>query len=295
MGRLDMFPCLVRRINPLSRVREVIRLAKDVDIFNTIYWNFKFFPFKIAKKLPIYVGYNVDIQNYKLGGVKIESDIIQRGMIKIGVTPLPTFPSKGLHTLIRFHGNSRITFGKDVSIMKGCSVIATYGGKISIDNDVLINQHTLIYCNSSIKICNHIRIGWRVQIYDSPVHCVIDTGTGEIKAPNKSVLISNNTWIGNHATISAGAKIPSFTIVASHSLVNKDFMQSPGTVIGGMLSGIPAKYRHTGKVRLLNDSIEGLLKTKFFGAEKRSSINVSDLGYSLSPLNGEENVLYRSH
>lgn len=282
------------KLNPVSRIRSIIRLSKDVDIIRTIYWNFRFFPFEIARKAPLFLGYNVDIINAKGGKICINSDEIQRGMIKIGITPFPTFPSKGLRSMIRFQGNSTITFGKDVSLMKGCSLVATYGGKITFGNDILINQHLLIYCNSSIEICNHVRIGWRVQIYDTPVHCVIDTATGEIKAPNKSVLISDNTWIGNHATISAGAQIPPFTIVASHSLVNKDFMQSPGSVIGGMLSGTPAKYRSTGKVRLVNDSIEGLLKTKFFGENKRSSANVSELGYVSSPLNGDENILYRS-
>lgn len=282
---------ILHAINPISRISHIVEIAKDVNILSTIYWNFRFFPWQVARKLPVYIGYNVDIMHFERGNVTLSSDAIKRGMIKIGITSAPTFPSNGLHTLIRFHGNSSITFGRDVVINKGCSVIATYGGNIQIGDDVFINQYSLIYCNSSVKIGNYVSIGWSVQIYDTAVHYMVDINTGQIKNPAHPVIISDNVWICNHATISAGAKIPPSTVVSAHSLVNKDFMGVG--FVGGMLYGTPAKYKQIDKVRIENYVIENQLKWHYFGEKKLMQVNITDLGYELLPRDGGHNVVHR--
>lgn len=210
-------------------------------------------------------------------------------MVKLGITPYPQFPSKGRRTMLRSSKGSIISFGKDVNILNGSSIIASYNGKISFGNDIVANQDFMIYSNSSIKIGNHVRFGWKVQIYDSSIHCMIDLNTGNITNPAKPIYIDDNVWIANHATISGGSKIPKFTIVASHSLVNKDFSDNS---IGGILIGIPAKYKKIEKVRLLNEKIESIIKTKFISSEDH--VNIQDLGYDVFPFNGETNILYRS-
>jgi len=204
------------------------------------------------------------------------------------------FPCNGEHTLLRFNGGSRLVFnGGDVRIMKGCSIVLSYGGELSIGEDVLINQRTLIYSNSSVEIGSHSRTGWYAQIYDTPFHYMIDTETGVLSNPCKPIVLGNNVWIANHATITAGTRIPAFTTVASHALVNKDF--SGHAVPGGVLMGTPATYRDAHKVRLLNDLIEYKIKNKFKQSDKKSTINLSELGYSAYPLSPEYNPLYRSN
>jgi len=225
----------------------------------------------------------------------LKTNEIYRGMIKIGITSFPILPCKGEHTLIRFHGGSRIIFnGGDIQIMKGCSIVLSYGGNLSFGKDVVINQRTLIYSNSNIEIGNHIRIGWSVQIYDTPFHYMIDVNTGDIINPCRPITISNNVWIANHATITAGAKIPPFTTIASHSLVNKDFMSE--NTHGGILIGTPACYKPIGKVRLFNNSIEYMVKDTFKHiAKNRKNVNVSAMGFDIFPLDGDKNLLYRTH
>lgn len=190
-----------------------------------------------------------------MGGILLNTNTIHKGMIKIGITPYPMFPCKNVHTLIRLNGGSTIAFnGGNVRIMKGCSIVMSYGSRMELGEDVLINQNALLYCGYRINIGSHIRIGWSVQIYDTPIHFTINITNGEIHNPCKPISIQDNVWIANHATIAPGAHIPAFTTVASHSLVNKDF--TTDCTIGGILMGIPAKYKAVGKVRLFNDVIE---------------------------------------
>lgn len=229
-----------------------------------------------------------------MGGVLLNASSIRSGMIKIGITPFPIFPCKGEHTLIRFHGGSKIIFnGGNVRIMKGCSIVLSYGGQLVFGEDVMVNQRTLFYANSKIEIGNHFRAGWCVQIYDTPVHYMIDINTGEIKNPCYPISISDNVWLANHATVTAGAKIPPFTTVASHALVNKDYSQE--TIEGSILMGIPAKIKHAGKVRLLNESVESQIKKLYTTGNHQNVINLNDIDGILYPFDADNNFLYRSY
>lgn len=269
-------------------------MVRTVNLISTIYWNFKLFPINIAKKVPIFLGYNVDFVGVKRGNIKLncsESEI-KKGMIHLGITKYPIYPAKGIHTLLRLSDKGSISFGKDVHIMKGCSLISSYKGNIEIGNDVFINQNTIIYSCSKVQISNHVALGWSVQLYDSSFHYLIDVHKGEIKNPTKSIYIGENVWIANHASITAGAKIPKFTIVASHSLVNKSFMDYKN--IGGLLLGCPAKFVENGKVRLLNEKVENIIKNNYFVDENIHSLVIDEIGYSLKPIH-PDNILFHRY
>lgn len=274
-----------------TRLCRAAHFVKHVNIFSTIYWNFKLFPFKTARLLPVFIGYNVDIKGYTGGGISIQSNFVHRGMIKIGITELPIFPANGVHTMLRFQGGSKIVFGNNISIYKGCSIVASYGSTIEIGDDVVINMDTLIYSNNNIKIGNHVRIGWSSQIYDTSIHLMVETHTGNISTSQHEVLISDNVWLANHVTLAPGAKIPPFTTVAACSLVNKDFLNE--TTVGGLIVGAPAKFRDLGKIRIWNELIEWHLKNKFIN-EKRAVMNINEIGLSQTPFDATRNILYTS-
>lgn len=62
--------------NPIAAARRIFRLSKDVDLLATLKWNYKLFPFSVARKIPLFIGYNVDITGYSAnkanGGYFIE-------------------------------------------------------------------------------------------------------------------------------------------------------------------------------------------------------------------------------
>lgn len=270
-------------------IKAFYKFVKKVNIFSTIYWNYRLLPAAQARRLPLHIGYNVDIINRKRGAVRIEAGEIRSGMVRIGISDFPIYSARGLHTQIRFAGASEIIFRGSASIQKGCSIVASYGSRIEIGTDFLLNMNSLIYSNRRIRIGNHVRIGWSSQIYDTAAHIILDIATGEIHDPAREVTIGDNVWAANRVTIGPGAVIPPFTTVAACSLVNKDF--SAEKTPGGILVGTPARYRAAGRIRILNRRLEETLKKQHF-ANSRETVNLSELGYAATPFDATLNPLY---
>lgn len=271
-------------------INRLFKFCRRVNITKTIYWNFRLLPFKVAKHLPLFIGHNVEFIGVTRNSIIIETKNYTRGTIKIGISDFPQFPIKNVSTMIRLGAGSKIIFGNNIEIGKGCSVVGTYRGQIIFGNDIFMNMHSMIYSNKYIKIGNHVRIGWQSQIYDSNIHYMIDTSSGIIKPISNSIIISDNVWLANHVTIAPGAKIPPFTTVAAHSLVNRNFMEEHE--IGGLLVGTPAIYKPIGKVRLLNGVIEHHIKSTL--KDMQDNTDIAQFGYSLLPFDAQKNPLYRT-
>lgn len=278
-------------MNPLNFIKRILYFCKKINPLKTIYWNFKLLPFPIAIHIPIYIGYKVSLINVNKYNFKIKTPTVKRGMIQIGITWVPIFPVKGIPTMVRLSGGT-ITINGKLHIYTGCSLISSNQGLIEFGDDIAFNMYSLIYCNSHIKIGNHVRVGWMSQIYDSNCHFMVDTDTGEIKRHNKAININNNVWLGNHVTVGPGSAIPAFTTVAANSLVNKDF--STIETFGNLIVGIPGKLSNPGKIRIINNSIEQHLKQVFDINPTLNCIDISKFGFSKLPFDGSNNILYRS-
>lgn len=274
--------------SPFRAVKQLLNILRYVNIWSTFYWNLRIFPLKVAIHVPIYFGYKIDIRNFKRGNIRLKNSKIRRGQILIGISKYPTFPTKGESTLLRFTPGAQLILGERVTIARGCSMVVSYGGKIIFGNDVYLNQGVMLYSNDSISIGNHTRIGWKCQIYDSSVHLMVDIDSNMVRDPKKPIVISDNAWVANHVTITGGAYVPPFAIVAAHSLVNKSFQGE----IGGFLFGMPAKYKPMKKVRILNESVEWEIKNNLFRKQDKKEINIKELGLDPLPLDANSNNLY---
>ena len=71
---------------------------------------------------------------------------------------------------------------------------------------------------------------------------------GVLKYRNSTVFLDHNVWVANSCSIMRGSFLPAYTVVASNSLVNKNYSE-----IGEhcMIGGIPAKLITKGVERLL--------------------------------------------
>jgi acetyltransferase-like isoleucine patch superfamily enzyme len=80
-----------------------------------------------------------------------------------------------------------------------------------------------------------------------------------VRRCNSPIVIGDYVWIGNRVTINKGSMIPNCSIVASNSLVNKDFSQYGS----GILAGCPAKFISSTKRRIFSYNKESLLNDYF--------------------------------
>lgn len=106
-----------------------------------------------------------------------------------------------------------------------------------------------IGCFTNIVVGEQSRIVHRCQILDSNYHYVANFNKRIIPKWKRPIIIGKGCWICNTSTITGGTVLPDFTIVASNSLVGKDFSSIPES---SMIGGIPAKLIATGFRRVEN-------------------------------------------
>jgi acetyltransferase-like isoleucine patch superfamily enzyme len=70
----------------------------------------------------------------------------------------------------KFTMNNGIS-GNPIGCYDPCTFFVDKGAVLTIGNDVGISQTALI-CHYSITICNHVKIGGGVKIYDTDFHAI---------------------------------------------------------------------------------------------------------------------------
>ena len=120
--------------------------------------------------------------------------------------------------------------------MASNNAILNFGTKKSF-----IGSNARIMCFEYISLGDTCEITWDCQIMDTSFHYIEDMSNNVIKPLTKPVTIGNNVWVGNRTTISKGSVLPDFTIVASSSLVNKDFSDIGENCL---IAGMHAKLKH---------------------------------------------------
>lgn len=116
--------------------------------------------------------------------------------------------------------NSVVTIGKNTLLHRGGGIVLAEESKVSIGDDCLIASN--------------------VQIKTSDHHSITDLNGHRINLAG-NITIGNKVWIAEEVTICKNAIIPSNSVVAFRSLVNKPFTQE-----NILLAGMPAKIIRKG-------------------------------------------------
>lgn len=203
------------------------------------YFNFKMLPFKQAIRLPFDFYGRVRFVSLS-GSIKLKSDKLKLGMIKIGSQGTDMFPKSG--TVLNIKGD--ITIEDRMVLGMGSSIICLVGSSIRFGKNAIIGANNLIYCEKSITFGDDFLTSWDCQIMDSDTHKVIDIETGHFNAEAQDVTTGAHVWLGNGVIVNKGTNLPSNTIVASRSLCNKDYSKIGENCV---LAGSPAKVVSTNK------------------------------------------------
>lgn len=229
-------------------------LKIKANIIKTIYFNFKFFKWKTAMKLPIILVGKVDIKK-KSGQIELTQKP-HFGMIVIG---MPNPPQTRSNNTV-FWVDGKLEIGDHVRICQGSSVHVNKGALLSIGDQVLVNVNCRIWCVQKIRIDDYCRISWDGQVFDSNFHYIVDS-KGVTKRHSGPVHIGKSCWLANRVTINKGTYLPDYSIVAGGAFVNKDFSQNGEEL---MIGGVPAKVISQGIYkRLINTKKENEINEFF--------------------------------
>lgn len=144
-------------------------------------------------------------------------------------------------------GAEYISIGNDCSIGHNVQLTAwdrygkqTFQPKIVIGNNCSISDDTHITAINSIQLGDNVLMGKKVLITDNSHGC----STPEVLdiAPNKRILyskgpiiIEDNVWIGEKASIMPGVHIGKGAIIAANAVVTHD------VPVGSVAAGVPAR------------------------------------------------------
>ena len=150
--------------------------------------------------------------------------------------------------------NGTMTFSGKVKMFRGSYILVAENAELSLGGNMVLGSGIKLLCFENIRIGSTIRVAWECQIFDTSFHYIEmlnkDEKYSKLYSP---VIIGDRVWVGNRTTISKGSVIPNDTIVASNSLVNKDFSEIEPY---SMLVGVPAKPKIAGVKRIFDRKLE---------------------------------------
>ena len=219
-----------------GRLRSVYHKLKFYYTINwtkTIYFNFKKFPFCIAKKLPVFFYGKVKFHNIK-GEIIIDAPI-KSGMIGFGQTFELFKKEQGI---AEFNLSGKVLFKGYAHFGKDCLVYIGPNSYCEIGNMFALGSRGKLISYEKIIFGKYVRIGYESQLIDTNFHAILDLKTNEVASVTSPIQIGDYNWIGNRSTIMQKTITSNFCIIASNSLTNKDY-----TFLGKniLIGGIPAK------------------------------------------------------
>ena len=221
-----------------------MKLRTLLALVPSLFFCLKYLPFRQAIKIPIII-YNPHYYCMR-GKVIIDSPVITFGMIRLGIFITNQYPNSG----IRWHNQGTIVFKGRAAIGANSAITVLRENSYLEFGDNFGNAASLrLNCDYKIIFKDNVRIGWDVSIMDSSMHRLKNIDGEFINKGYDEIYIGANTWIGSECMILQGSRLPDYTVVAAHSLVNSHVDVPSYSLIGGG----PAKLIKTGVWRDIND------------------------------------------
>ncbi len=196
--------------------------------WKTLYFNFKYLPFKQAVKLPFHISSNILLRNVK-GTVTLDCKNIFPGMIQIGYRRIGIFDNRRYKGIWEVSGN--IVFRGLAIIGSGCKISIQKNALLDIGNNFTFVEGAAIIATNKILIGEHAFISWHTLIMDTDFHPIMNE-KGEVINHSKPVIIGKRVWIGIRNTILNGAVIPDNSIIGACSVTAKQFTEPNSIYVG---------------------------------------------------------------
>ena len=235
-----------------------------LNITKTIYFNLKAFPFEIAIKLPVLIYGNIRI--FSVGEVLLDS-VVKKGMISLG----KYVSSESFRSFSTWDNHGQVII-KGRLIFNNGFLFRNYG-VCEFGRNVNLGSNLEIFCQEKIIWGNNVRTAANGFYMDTDGHFMFDLNTQKVSKMTNPIIIGNSVWLGNSVRLKKGTIIPDKTIVASFSVLGKDYTKEGERLVIG---GIPATILKRNILPILNLKEEGELKKTYFNNEKGCNLLLSN-------------------
>ena len=206
----------------------------SVNWIKTLHFNFKKFPFPVAKKLPVFFYGKVKFHNIQ--GEIIINAPIKKGMFGFGYQYELAKKSKGIaefSLMGKLVLKGPIHTGKDVFFYIGKDAYCELGYMSCLGSDVKL------ICTNKITIGDWTGIGYESQIIDTNSHPMKNSLTNEYYPISAPIIVGSHNAVSNRVSIMPNTKTPDYCVIASNSLCNKDYTSFGENILIG---GVPSKF-----------------------------------------------------
>lgn len=216
-------------------------------ILHILYFNFRYFPFTQAVRLPVWL-HKPKFRNLK-GAVRIDSTRIETGMIRLGVPMTTIYPDRG----ISFDNQGTIIFKGRCNINSYTAIAVGEQGVLTLGDGFAANDRIKIICFHSVTFGKCVHLGWNVTVVDTDFHCMKNAVTHKKQKAFAPIEINDYTWIGQSTHLLKGTKTPAHTIIGAASVLTGKYKCEENSIISGNPAVVVAEgcyYRDFGDDRV---------------------------------------------
>lgn len=207
-------------------MRKYFKILKKVNL-KSLYFNFKYLPFKDAIKFPFLISKNVFFRQIK-GTINIDAPI-ETGMIQIGYGKIGIFDRKRSRSIWQVSG--KVTFKGKAHIGHGTKISVNEDAYLELGDNFTVVAESEIVSQKNIKFGNNVLISWDCLIMDTDFHKIYDQ-TGKIINSPEPIIIGQKVWVGCRNVILKGSVISDNSIIGANSFLNKDISNQSGIFVG---------------------------------------------------------------
>ncbi|MBR1667157.1 MAG: acyltransferase [Bacteroidaceae bacterium] len=204
-----------------------MKLFWKVDLWKTLYFNFHYFPFKTAIRVPVFIYWQSEL--YKMKGQIVIDAPIRTGMVRFGPHGLGTQDLLFSRTMWAVAG-TLVVKGK-VYIGRGTKISIGKDARLTLGRDFKITGNTEIICQKEIAFGDGCLLSWDILMMDTDFHHITNESGVTTNSP-QPIKVGNHVWIGCRNTILKGVTIPDNDVVSANSTITRSIMEE-NCVIGG--------------------------------------------------------------
>lgn len=196
------------------------------SLLYSIYFNFRFLPFKQAVHLPI-LFYKPCFNELK-GKFIIDCEKVKMGMIQLGALQCSLYPNSG----IVFENHGGIVVFKGICVIGNASAISVgENGYLEFGYHFKATAQFRCVAYHHVEFGDKCRFGWDCLVMDTDLHKLVKDGGGYTKGYG-SIKIGNSNWIGTRSFILKNTETSDFCIISGGSRVSGKHMYENKVVIG---------------------------------------------------------------
>ncbi len=138
--------------------------------------------------------------------------------------------------------NGNIVFKGQCHIGSGAKLSVGKGATLTFSDHFSSTAEMKIVCSDGITFGTNVLVGWECVFMDTNFHELMTIDGNPYGKVSNQIRIGDKCWFGFRNVIMPGTVVPDGCVIASNSLLNKDYSSHPYSLIAGS----PAKIKKEG-------------------------------------------------